>query len=359
MNILSFFVSVSLLTLLSCGKGEGNQSSTSIQSQDSIEDFADFPNIIFRAHDDQTIIPGSLLKIANPHPSFNTCNKDFKIKIAVIDTGVDYNHPKLQDKMVYKCSEEQVPVGFGYDDLGNDQWASPYLVRTDYLNPKLSEEERAKSLRTQTEFNQFHLSLRDRALKKILSPYLITRDSIPHGTQVAALPSYDDDRIGILGYRPILDPGQGPLTSARSVIKMIRQAIRDGARVINLSLGSNPIKPESRFHRTWLQARKEFRTVIEENKNVIFVAATGNESLVLDFSSSAQTFPCGIDSPNVICVGSVNEKLEISTFSNTPINFKNVIYARGEFNNSITPSNYCRDHHSLEFYFRRTNRNDD
>ncbi|MCE3011583.1 MAG: S8 family serine peptidase, partial [Proteobacteria bacterium] len=59
-----------------------------------------------------------------------------------------------------------------------------------------------------------------------------------------------------------------------------------------------------------------------------------------------------------ICVGSVNEKLDISIFSNIPINFNNVIYARGEFDHSITPLNYCRNHHSFEFYFSRTNRND-
>ena len=96
MKIISFFVTLQLLTLLSCGKGASNQTATSIQSQDTIEDLLDFPNIIFREHDDQTIIPEYLVKIADPHPSFNTCNKDFKIKIAVVDTGVDYNHPQLQ-----------------------------------------------------------------------------------------------------------------------------------------------------------------------------------------------------------------------------------------------------------------------
>jgi subtilisin family serine protease len=342
MKIIRVLVVLQFLFLLSCGKNSNSKpSANSTSSQNAPTEIEDFLSYMHKKVQDQTIIPDEIKHLADPIPELNTCGKDFKIKLAVIDTGIDYNSHFLRENILYNCTEDLEPVGFGRDDLGKDDWASPYLVRTDHLNPKMSVEQREESLRIQNKYNKLHQSLTDQELKNIISHHLVHDSHTTHGTKVAALASYSDDRIGIIGYRANLDPSQGYLNVARSIIKMIRKASKDGVKIINLSLGFPQIESNLLYSRVWEQAHKEFRAVIQENKNILFVAGAGNESKTLDFSSKPKSFPCGINLPNIICAGSINKDLNISTFSNVPINYRNVIYARGEDIDSIIPTKYC------------------
>ncbi len=292
---------------------------------------------------DQTIVPSSKLHLVNPYPNMNTCDKDFALKIAIIDTGVDYNSPYLAQNISYQCNDNGEPIGFGLDDLGKDDWASPYLVRTDHLNRKLSSKQRRDGVKLQNEYEQFYSELTDPLLKELISPHLLYDTRITHGTQVAALASYDDNRIGITGYRPIMDPHKGFLVSTQSVLDMSKLAIQDGAKIINLSLSFYQVEGEFLYNRIIKQAQKDYYKLVKNNPDVIFVAATGNESNVLNFSKPVKSFPCGINLPNVICVGSIDQSTNISKFSNTTKNYKNTVYALGEDIEAIVPSKYCSE----------------
>lgn len=133
------------------------------------------------------------------------------IKIAVIDTGVDYNHPDL-----FGLGPEGKVVG-GYDYVDND--STPF-------------------------------------------------DTNGHGTEVAGIMAADGELKGIapkakiLAYR-VSDNGES--VSSDLIVKAIKQAISDGADIINISLGVN--KTNSKIDDAVNEAI---------DNGIIVVAAAGN-----------------------------------------------------------------------------------
>ena len=139
---LHIILLLSLTVLLSsCGQGSDDNNNNPLINQTPSE-VEDFSNYLAKRKQDQTIIPKDLLHLANPTPDLNTCEQKFAIKIGVIDTGVDYNNPLIKNNIAYNCNEENMPIGFGRDDLGQDDWASPYLCLL-YTSP--SPRDRQKS----------------------------------------------------------------------------------------------------------------------------------------------------------------------------------------------------------------------
>ena len=74
--------------------------------------------------------------------------------------------------------------------------------------------------------------------------------------------------------------------------------------------------------------------------NVLIVVAAGNEAK--DVSSGVVSFPCQLRTGNVLCVGSVNKKLEISDVSNRGLQFVDV-FAPGEHIKSSVPVETASD----------------
>ena len=77
-------------------------------------------------------LPPSLFATANPvplvsHEQVHEIATHPKLKVAVIDNGVDYNHPFLRDKIAYRLEGEKI-TGAGYDVLGEDDWSHPNLI---------------------------------------------------------------------------------------------------------------------------------------------------------------------------------------------------------------------------------------
>jgi len=75
---------------------------------------------------------------ANPKP-FLSENKDIiennkkhKVILAIIDTGVDYNHPYLKNNIHYSMRNNPSGPSFivGKDYVGDDDFAAPYLIQT-------------------------------------------------------------------------------------------------------------------------------------------------------------------------------------------------------------------------------------
>lgn len=164
------------------------------------------------------------------------------VKIAVVDTGVQLDHPELQPKLVP-----------GYDFVNN----SPQPM-----------------------------------------------DGNGHGTHVAGIAAAaTNNGFGIAGVCPLAsimpirsldDTGSGELMN---VVRGIVYAAQQGAQVINLSLGS-PAASSS------LQSAIQYAW----DRGAVIVAAAGNAG------SSLPSYPANY--PNVIAVGSTNEREEKSAFSN-------------------------------------------
>lgn len=164
------------------------------------------------------------------------------VKIAVVDTGVQLDHPELQPKLVP-----------GYDFVNN----SPQPM-----------------------------------------------DGNGHGTHVAGIAAAaTNNSFGIAGVCPLAsimpirsldNTGSGELMN---VVRGIVYAAQQGAQVINLSLGS-PAASAS------LQSAIQYAW----DRGAVIVAAAGNAG------SALPSYPANY--PNVIAVGSTNEREEKSAFSN-------------------------------------------
>lgn len=176
-----------------------------------------------------------------------------EVKIAIIDTGVDYNHPDL-----FGFGPSGKVVG-GYDFIENDD-----------------------------------------------SPI----DTNGHGTEVAGIIAANGSLKGIapsakiLAYR-VSDNGEG--VSSDLIIKAIRQAVTDGANVINISLGVN--RTNERIDEAINYAVKN---------GIIVVTAAGNSGPDLKTIGSP-----GKD-PNTITVGATYNNITSSLVATLQIDGKRV-----------------------------------
>lgn len=82
---------------------------------------------------DKTQLPAELAAIANPPLKQSqvqtVMKKDLKgrVSVAVIDTGVDYQHPQMYQQIKYTQQNGKI-VGAGIDLMGVDTWGHPNLI---------------------------------------------------------------------------------------------------------------------------------------------------------------------------------------------------------------------------------------
>jgi hypothetical protein len=207
--------------------------------------------------------------------------------VAVVDMGIDLNHPELVDQM-YKneaeCDENgNVPVGKRIDRDKNGYAADCLGFNFAALDP---------------------------------INFQFPRDDKNHGTHVAGIiAGKANNDIGISGVSdkikilPVKVTGRSDETSDRNrlIIKAPSKRIANGilyavkrkVDVINLSLGW-PKSMDTAF----------MRNVIREaiKNNIVVVAAAGNNN------TNGNIYPCAYE--NVICVGSVDANGKMSAFSN-------------------------------------------
>lgn len=137
-------------------------------------------------------------------------------------------------------------------------------------------------------------------------------DANGHGTHVAGtIAARGNDGVGIVGVAPTarimalraLDAnGSGTLDD---ILSAYGYAARNGARVVNLSLGGDSF------------SRAE-RDAIAAAPGVLFVAAAGNGGSdgLGDDNDMGGEYPCAYDLPNVVCVAASDRDDRLASFSN-------------------------------------------
>jgi subtilisin family serine protease len=189
------------------------------------------------------------------------CLKCFSATVAIIDTGADTNHPLLAENLWTNPGE--IPDN-GIDDDGNG-----------YID----------------DVHGWNFAQDNNILK----------DLHGHGTHIAGLIAQNSSasRLMILKY---FDPNASAQKNLASTIAAIRYATKMGAQVVNYSAGG-----------PGFNAKEEEAIRQAEQKNILFVAAAGNDSKNTD---SFKYYPANYPLENILSVLSMNRQKQISSFSN-------------------------------------------
>ncbi|MTJ10534.1 S8 family peptidase [Anabaena sp. UHCC 0204] len=187
------------------------------------------------------------------------------IIVAILDTGVDYNHPDLKNNIW--TNSKEIP-GNGIDDDGNGYIDDVQGWNFDSNNNNVL-------------------------------------DNNGHGTHVSGTIAAENNGIGVTGIAynakimplKVLDAnGSG---SYSSIAKGIYYAVDNGANVINLSLGGNSSNAT-------LESAIEYAS----SKGVIVVMAAGNNG------ESIPSYPARYAYNSGIAVGAVDQNNKFANFSN-------------------------------------------
>ncbi len=188
--------------------------------------------------------------------------------VAVLDSGVDINHPDLKGRIWYNeklcagATNANAKACNGYNYLENNT--------------------------------------------------LLT-DDIGHGTHVAGIIAANRNSIGVAGaadprvkimpMKVLNSQVNGFVYNGKVITDVIADAmtfaVNNGAEVINLSLGWPKLVDLAKVKKAFEYA---------EEKNVIVIAASGNNNKDLP------TFPCSYE--NVICVGAIDNRGDLTDFTN-------------------------------------------
>ena len=202
--------------------------------------------------------------------AWNLTTGKTSVKVAVVDTGVAYDHPALAGNIWSNPGE----VVNGVDDDGNG-------FVDDSVGWDFVEDDRAPD------------------------------DDDGHGTHVAgtigARGNNAQDIVGVnwqVGIMPlrVLGPSGG---SDADIASAFQYAANEGARVVNASLGGPGATPL-------------IADVVANNRNVLYVVAAGNGGSdgVGDNNDASPTYPCNITSTNLICVAATDQFDQLTDFSN-------------------------------------------
>lgn len=184
-----------------------------------------------------------------------------KIIVAIIDTGMDISHPALKNNLW--INPKEIP-GNGVDDDGNG-----------FID----------------DVNGWNF------VNETNKPF----DSHGHGTHIAGIirDVAPDVSFMVLKY---FDPKSLSDKNITNTVRAIDYAVNNGAQIINYSgggFGKNPLE--------------EMAIKRAKDKNILFVAAAGNEAT----NSDKNTFyPAGYELSNIISVASLTETSDLVESSN-------------------------------------------
>ena len=191
------------------------------------------------------------------------------VVVAVIDSGVDYDHPDLSANIWVNTNEI---AGNGLDDDGNGKFE---------------------------DIRGWDFAYEDND----------PMDVIGHGTHVAGtIGAVGDNALGVTGLcweakimalRAFDDDGN---TTVAATIEAMEYARLNGAKIVNASYAD----------REFSQAEKDMIAQLNSD-GILFVAAAGNEGVDSDQTPS---YPAGYHLPNIIAVAASNENDGLASFSN-------------------------------------------
>ncbi len=217
-----------------------------------------------------------------------------EVIVALIDTGIDYNHEDLSEAIWINTDEI---ANNGIDDDGNGYIDDIYGWNF-YSNN-----------------NRVYISSSDDSHGTHGAGTIAA--SIGNNTGIAGI--VNSDNVKIMALKAL--GGSGGSGSTLSVIQAIRYAEKNGASICNLSLGSTT------------NDRALYQTMA--NSSMLFVVAAGNEQSDND---STPSYPASYDLDNIISVANLNYNGELHYSSNYGASGVDLA-APGSYILSTTPNN--------------------
>ena len=212
--------------------------------------------------------------------AWDTTTGSSSVVVAIVDTGVAYDHQDLALNMWNNPNE--IP-GNGIDDDGNG-----------YVD----------DVRGWDWFGDENDPYDDEALDQ---------DGVPHGTHVAGIvAAKGDNSYGVTGVGwttkimplRVLGPNGGSISD---ILAGMSYAIAEGAQVVNMSLGATG---RNRSERDSLN--NLFSSVMNGAPDTLFVAAAGNSA---SNNEVDPLYPCAATSSNLICVAATDADDALASFS--------------------------------------------
>ena len=225
------------------------------------------------------------------------------VVVAVIDTGVDYNHPDLKDVMWTNPGEI---AGDGIDNDGNG-------IVDDVYGADFTETIAGKGDPIDRHGHGSHCSG-------------IIAASPNNGEGIAGVASFTQGKVKIMALKGLSDSGGGSISG---LLACLNYAIEKGAKISSNSWGGGS-SISSGLERMW-------DAVLRNNLDHLFVAAAGNSNGFID-GDSYKPMTCGLNEPNLLCVGSSTKRDRRSGFSNYGKDYVHV-FAPGSSILSCLPNN--------------------
>lgn len=225
--------------------------------------------------------------------------KDKKIIVAIIDSGMDTSHPDLKDQVYTHPGECKLLID--YNTCLNTQ-SDKNICYKKYKDAD------ANGNGYPMDCHGWNISGKSNPLSELEGSGSIN-DSNGHGTHVSGIIGAKKNKIGVRGViqNVILLPVQVSVASQTNsttmatdkFAKALLYAIKSGAQVINMSLGW-------RFEQDSILMRDMIKLAF--SKNILIVAAAGNDH------HAGPAYPCSYE--EVICVASHTVNGTLSRFSN-------------------------------------------
>jgi subtilisin family serine protease len=220
------------------------------------------------------------------------------VVIAIIDTGVSYQHSDLSQNLW--SNDDEILNGIDDDNNG----VIDDIHGWDYVNGDND-----------------------------------PRDDNDHGTHVAGLAvgkkSGVANRAKFMPIKVLDHNGSGDLGS---IVAGIYYAANNGADIINLSLGGSGGSRISDGIRSMISSVQYAR-----NKNALVVAAAGNggNDGIGDCNDALAVYPASINVGNVISVASINQSYQLSSFSNYGEKSVHIAAPGGSSFSGVLSTSYC------------------
>ena len=214
----------------------------------------------------------------------------YDVTVAVIDTGIDYNHPELSPMMWRNPNE--IPDN-GLDDDGNglidDVYGADFTVEPPSGDPM------------ERDLN-WHQSGHGTHCAGIIG----AKEN--DGQGIAGVASFAEGKIKLMALKGLSRES----STTSGLLKCLEYAIANNATISSNSWGSEC--NQNGCYNLTENAESMWKTILQNNPDHLFIAAAGNDNL--EINDNYRPLMCGIQEPNLLCVASSTDKNQRSSFSN-------------------------------------------